>query len=272
MSQIERHAEIGSGRLPEMNWKTIVEQIHIERYRFALTHIRGSVLDIACGIGYGSHILGQEGRMVVGVDVSAEAVAQANATFRTEHVSFEKTDGGALPFVNDRFDSIVSFETIEHVDDPKAFLVELRRVLRPGGTLVISTPNKRFHSFGKPSPWNPFHTVEYNPEDFYALLTSIIPVVTFSGGQEFLDCDIRNTLRYNFSEFRYYNFDAHPVVGKFADWLKRWKRKTIGQAKTFGLPPEPALLKHRTEVVPLVQGKEPYTMVLVCKNETTKGV
>ncbi len=264
---VDKHATIESGRLPEMHGSTIVEQIHIERYRYALSSIGGgAVLDIASGIGYGTNMLAQDARVksVTGVDVSKEAIAKARSAFAAPNLRFELVDGNSLPFADESFDAIVSFETIEHTADPHAFLAELRRVLRTGGALVISTPNKRFHSHRKRAPWNPFHTVEYYPEEFRGVLRSVFPNITFWGGQEFLETGRRDVLRYNWVEFRYYNLDHHPLLSKIVTPLKQLKRSVAGSAKDAGAPPDPALLRFRTAVVPAVEGREAFTMVARC--------
>ena len=264
---VQRHAEIESGRLPEMLGVSIVERIHIERYRFAATVLRdGAVLDIASGIGYGTNMLSQEARVahITGVDVSPEAIAKAKGSYSSAKLTFQLVDGKRLPFDDGSFDTVVSFETVEHTADRPAFLSELRRVLRDDGKLIISTPNKRYHSFGKPNPWNPFHTVEYYPEEFLALLKGTFRSVEFWGGQEFLDNNLKDLLRYNWTEFRYYNFDHHPVLAPLAEHLKQWKRAVAGPSRSSQAPPDPASVYRRAAVVPWVEGREPFTMVAVC--------
>lgn len=139
---------------------------HVERYRFALSVLRpGRVLDVASGCGYGTAMLAARGFEAVGVDVDAPSVAAARRRHR--HGRFVAADGLRLPFADDSFDAVVSFETLEHVTDGKAFLEELRRVLRPGGTLVCSTPNLLFTAHP------PGHLVEYRPEGFFALVDRV---------------------------------------------------------------------------------------------------
>lgn len=139
------------------------------RYRFACGFVAGrTVLDVACGSGYGCRLLAEAGgaRQVVGADVSDAAIAQAR-TFARRSVSFVRSSGAPLAFRDAVFDAIVSLETIEHVEDPRALLREFRRVLRPGGTAVISTPLNE--SPGRLRPGNPFHVREYNATEFVEL-------------------------------------------------------------------------------------------------------
>jgi SAM-dependent methyltransferase len=142
---------------------------HRSRYRFALPFVPGlRVLDIASGTGYGSGMLEQAGASSVrGCDVSAEAVRAAERDFGSDIVSFVQGDGVRLPFPDGEFDVIVSFETLEHVEDGDAFVRELRRVLTPGGTLILSTPNE---TVTRHYSRNPYHITEYTPSELRSLL------------------------------------------------------------------------------------------------------
>jgi len=117
-------------------------ELHLERYQFAARHLEpGRVLDIACGVGYGSRLLGdaRPDLTVLGVDVSAEAVRYANERYGDARVSFREAD--AMTFASDDpFASVVSLETIEHLPDPAGFVDNVLRFLRPGGVFVASVP------------------------------------------------------------------------------------------------------------------------------------
>src|SRR6266478_574902 len=113
---------------------------HIYRYRFATQFVAGrTVLDIACGEGYGAAALSEAGATkVVGVDISPETCLHATQKYGIET---RIGAGEKIPLDSSSIDVVVSFETIEHVRNPKVFLDECHRVLRPNGSLVISTPN-----------------------------------------------------------------------------------------------------------------------------------
>ncbi|MBV9653029.1 MAG: glycoside hydrolase family 99-like domain-containing protein [Acetobacteraceae bacterium] len=147
-----------------------IQNEHYHRYLFALRYAEGrDVLDVASGEGFGSSLLGQVARSVVGVDLDASAVRFANENYLSERVSFRRGDAVALPIADHSVDVVVSFETIEHLEDHEAFLAEMRRVLRPGGVLVISSPDRRVYT-EEASQKNPFHVHELGRREFLDLL------------------------------------------------------------------------------------------------------
>ena len=151
---------------------------HVHRYFSVLDLVRGKrVLDISCGEGYGAALMRDNGAAeVIGADIDAKIVARANRVYGGEGLRFEVADArGALPFGDDRFDVVVSFETIEHIAEHEGFLAELTRVLTPDGTLVISTPDAELSD---PDAPNPFHAKELTEKDFLSLLTPHFAHVT----------------------------------------------------------------------------------------------
>jgi 2-polyprenyl-3-methyl-5-hydroxy-6-metoxy-1,4-benzoquinol methylase len=142
---------------------------HVARYRFAKDFVRGKrVLDIACGEGYGAASFAKAGASsVVGVDVSGEVCEHARQKYALDA---RVGDAASIPLPDRSVDLVVSFETIEHVPAPAAFLRECARVLVPDGSLIISTPNRPVYSRDRTE--NPFHTVEFDEEEFVGLLES----------------------------------------------------------------------------------------------------
>ena len=152
---------------------------HISRYKFAARLIPkgGEILDLGCGTGYGTvELFG--GTSIVGADVSAEAVAYARANYGREGVTFLEASCEALPLTDHQFDLITCFEVIEHLENWRGLLAEAQRLLRPGGSFVVSTPNKAYYAEtrGKTGP-NPFHTHEFEYAEFESALKEYFPHV-----------------------------------------------------------------------------------------------
>lgn len=138
---------------------------HVARYRFAAgLALENSLLDLACGTGYGSEILAGSGTKVIGVDRSTNALATAFSRHRHPSVRYVRAIGELLPFADASFAAVVCLETLEHVTEPRQLLGEIARVLVPQGKLFLSTPNRRVASpwwFLRRRPANPFHSREY---------------------------------------------------------------------------------------------------------------
>jgi SAM-dependent methyltransferase len=140
---------------------------HLKKYEFARSRIDGLVVDVACGVGYGSDYLRSAPTTVVGVDIADEAIAIARDRYRNGNVFFVQGNAEQLPFPDDCVDAVTCFEGIEHFRDPDAHLDEVVRVLKPEGTYFISTPHPGKHEHGED---NPFHLHEFEPERFEAML------------------------------------------------------------------------------------------------------
>jgi SAM-dependent methyltransferase len=158
-----------------------IQSEHYHRYLFALSYCTGKdVLDVASGEGYGSACLGQVARSVVGVDASPEAVEFANSNYLNDHVSFKRGLAQKLPIEGQSIDVVVSFETLEHLAEHDLFCREIRRVLRPGGLLIISSPNRPVYT-EEANHHNKFHVRELDRDELVALLDAHFPnVVLFS--------------------------------------------------------------------------------------------
>lgn len=167
----ERHVPGAPGSISSYQ-----DKLHKARYRWAvgqLKNTKGTIIDIACGAGYGSQMLAEGSRcQVIGIDSSAEAIAGASAVYSAPNLSFRLGDAQRLEDIESgTVSAIVSFETIEHLSRPQLFLAEAARVLCKEGILLISTPNRRLASTLYPirkRPNNPFHIFEYTTAGFKA--------------------------------------------------------------------------------------------------------
>jgi len=148
--------------------ETTVEHLH--RYALAMEFVHDKkVLDIACGEGYGSGLLAGKASQVTGVDINSEVIDQAKAKYQKPNLQFISGSVEDIPAAGKQFDIVTSFETLEHIADHEKMIAEIKRVLIPGGMLIISTPDKLNYT-DKTGNINPFHVKELYPEEFAALL------------------------------------------------------------------------------------------------------
>jgi GT2 family glycosyltransferase/SAM-dependent methyltransferase len=158
----------GERYVPQVTGQIQLEHIH--RYLVAREYAKEKdVLDIASGEGYGSAILANTARSVIGVDIAAEAVRHASIRYKRDNVQFRHGSCVEIPLDNNSVDLVVSFETIEHLDEHKAMMAEIKRVLRPEGVLIISSPDKKEYSILL-NYRNPFHVRELFKEEFEDLI------------------------------------------------------------------------------------------------------
>ena len=151
---------------------------HIARYAFAARLATAArVLDIGCGTGYGTAELAQRARSATGIDISADAIVYARQHYPT--AAFVAASATSVPFPAASFDLITAFEVIEHLENWHELLIEVRRLLHPNGTFLVSTPNKLYYaeSRAKEGP-NPFHTHEFEFVEFRDALGAVFPHVT----------------------------------------------------------------------------------------------
>lgn len=145
---------------------------HMHRYCLAGNWCAGKqVLDAACGEGYGSAILAGRAAHVTGVDLSPAAIEHATNRYGgLQNLDFRTGDVTRLPFDDQAFDVIVSFETLEHLDAQAEMLKEFRRVLRQDGFLVLSSPDKAEYS-DRRGFHNRHHVKELYREELESLLS-----------------------------------------------------------------------------------------------------
>lgn len=149
-----------------------IELEHMHRYLMACElAAKKDVLDIACGEGYGSARLARSAYQVYGVDISNEAVVHANASYAADNLRFLVGSCEAIPLPDQSVDLVVSFETIEHHDKHDEMMLEFKRVLRPDGIVIISSPDKQVYSI-EPNYKNPYHVKELFADEFKVLLSN----------------------------------------------------------------------------------------------------
>jgi O-antigen biosynthesis protein len=146
---------------------------HLHRYHAAIDIVRDKiVLDLASGEGFGTAVLAATAKKVYGMDIDGPSIEHARKTYGgLANAEFVQASADAVPLKDQSVDIVVSFETIEHLDEPtqKKFMQEISRVLRPDGKLIISTPDKVNYS-ERYQYKNQFHLKEFNRDEFYGFL------------------------------------------------------------------------------------------------------
>jgi len=139
--------------------------------------VRGKVvLDAGCGDGYGTDLLAQTAARALGADRSVETMTLGANRYQRPNLRYRACELERLADLGEQFDVVCNFQVIEHLVDPGPFLTQARAVLRPGGVLIVTTPN-RLNSFVE----NPYHVHEYVADELAALLRGVFPQVEMRG-------------------------------------------------------------------------------------------
>lgn len=163
----------GERYMPECTGE--MQHEHWHRYAFASSLVEGlEVLDIASGEGYGSALLAQQALRVIGIDIDAQAITHAQHRYVRENLQYQVGSAAAIPLEDASVDVVVSFETLEHLEAQAEMMQEIRRVLRPDGFLVLSSPNKALYSDAR-NHQNPYHVRELYRDELSELLTPVFP-------------------------------------------------------------------------------------------------
>lgn len=171
---------------------------HKARYRFASQYCQGRVLDIACGVGYGSEMilaLGEGITEIIGVDNEQKVIEYARKHYSHPPITFKTGNANDKKLANKigKFDTIVSLETVEHIKDDFEFINNLNRLLKPDGRVIISTP---FGRGREESCSNPYHYRQYREEEFRELLTLFSDVELY--------CQLNETIEIPKPDKKYY--------------------------------------------------------------------
>ncbi|MBT9146241.1 MAG: putative S-adenosylmethionine-dependent methyltransferase [candidate division WS2 bacterium] len=149
----------------------VIFQRHLVAYNAAETEISGNVLEVGSGDGYGLRILSKKAVNYTAVDKFPTDLSGVG-----ENVQFVQANIPPLPFESNSFDYVVGFQVIEHIDNDKDFCKEIARVLKPGGKLLLTTPNRTM-SLTR----NPFHIREYLANELHSLMAQTFSKVEVKG-------------------------------------------------------------------------------------------
>ena len=200
--------DTGERLIPEGHTQTLTYGEHLARYQCVIPLVKGKkVLDVASGTGYGSQLIAKYAKEVDGLDYSADAVAYSQKHFPADNLTYAQGDAQAMPYKDGQFDVVVSLETIEHLPHPDKFVNEVKRVMKPGGVFIVSTPNDAEFMDG-----NEFHVHEFQFPELEKLIDQ------------------------NFSHKKYYFQGTYFAAGIFAkeSFTKGYGMKDIPVSATFG--------------------------------------
>ncbi len=170
----------GERTLPDVPEENYWFRRHLAVYEWIAERCRGlDVVDMACGEGYGTHVLARRAARVTGVDANPEAHEHARLRYSRPGVRFVRD---LIESYEEPCDAVVFLQTIEHVADPQGVLRHFRELLRPGGAAYVSTPNVlTLAPPGAEKSDNPWHLKEYRAEEFRRLCESVFPRVELLG-------------------------------------------------------------------------------------------
>lgn len=147
----------------------------LKAYYAAIPHVKGDLLEIGCGEGRGIEILSP----LVDSYTAIDKISEIEDGIRQKYTKIRFLNMNVPPFTgvaDNSFDTIVTFQVIEHIQEDRQFLEEIYRVLKPGGKAILSTPN-----FDWSLTRNPWHVREYTARQFEELCSSIFPEVDTHG-------------------------------------------------------------------------------------------
>ena len=232
-----------------------VRHQHAARYEYAAAlAVDRVVIDVACGEGICARRLAEGGaRRVDGFDLSPEAVREAMlATANLGNVSVQVAVAARLPSRDAAYDLFVSFETIEHLEDDRAFLTEAARVLKPGGTFICSTPNRNLLDPGtsiRDKPFNTFHVREYTLRDLERVLRQYFVSVNWLGQS-------------------FYGRSYCQILNRIGRFSPRWAVRLHQTRKCLTMPFERMSWHRPTRL----RGRgEPEILIAICKRSESSG-
>ena len=138
--------------------------MHLGSYNFATKYIENkTVLNYGCGSGYGTYTLSKKAKFVIGIDISCDTIRYARHNYSSNNIDFKTMSSFNNKKFKEKFDTITSFQVIEHVFNADEYLKNIYNLLKPGGIFLLTTPNKKNRLFPIiQKPWNIYHIKEYS--------------------------------------------------------------------------------------------------------------
>lgn len=219
--------EITSDKIPSDN---PIHQRLLSAYYHAQSFINGDLLELGCGEGRGVELLAPLASSYVGIDKIKSIIDN----LKEKHSSYTFMDGvfPPFPFKDDQFDTIVTFQVIEHVKKDEEFIKEIHRVLKPGGVALMTTPNIKM-TLSR----NPWHIREYTAEQLTSLCSkyfSMVEMKGIAGSDKVLDYHEQNRRSVNkIMRFDIFNLQHRlpaALLRKPYEILNRMNRKKLKSA------------------------------------------
>ncbi|AIY40063.1 Methyltransferase type 11 [Collimonas arenae] len=173
----------------------VIYAMHIATYNFAEKFTKDKrVLDYGCGSGYGSARISRNAIHVDAVDVAEDAIAYAQEHYAAYNIAFHCcAPDSRLPFPDQSFDTVLSFQVFEHIQKTAHYLLEIRRVLKPGGQLILVTPDRSTRLLPWQAPWNRWHIREYSTSSLKKSLEPIfqeVDILHMSGRKDVIEIEL----------------------------------------------------------------------------------
>ncbi len=202
-----------------------IERLY-HRYHFALSYGRDrTILEVACGAGMGLGYLARVAKRVVGGDIDPEILAYAETQYAGRSgIEVKCFNAQALPFPNESFDLVLLYEAVYYLSQPEIFYAEARRVLRPGGRLIICTVNKEWPEFN-PSPYSVGY---YSAADLRKSLADLFLKVEVFGAFPVL----RKSVRGRWVSFLKRTAVRLRLMPRTMKGKEKWKRIFFGRLET----------------------------------------
>lgn len=220
---------------------------HLFAYKYASERLSTDdiVLEVGAGEGYGASLLSKYVKEIIALDNNASTIFHAKRKYSSDNLNFIWYDGKKVPFKDCTFDAVISFQVIEHVEDDARFLSEIHRVLKNGGILILTTPNRTYRLRPGQKPWNPFHVREYHPHELENLLKATfreINVQGIRGNDEIQRIEIKRV-----KPNLIISFDILNLRRLLPDFIKKGLAKIISKKKAGKLGNADFRLKYSTE-------------------------
>jgi 2-polyprenyl-3-methyl-5-hydroxy-6-metoxy-1,4-benzoquinol methylase len=240
---------------------------HIVRYKFArdiiILNNKKTILDIACGVGYGTNLLASENDIkIVGVDIDDETLKIAKKLYNSRNISFIKDDANELRVINKKkFEVIISFETVEHIKNYQYFIEEIYKMLLPAGIAIISTPNLLVSKHYSRNDWH-FHEKEFTPNEFYELLRNCGFDNIELYGQQYTDIGLlRKDVRHELNILR-----SNPFY-RFGSWIQKKLKGYIFDYPLAEREVDFQIKSFSVEHLSKIQENSPFVTIAVCKKK-----